>query len=103
MAPYHNILGVRKAVSNREEWHHCKAAKKRRLERRTTLLYTIHKILAIIIKGRLPDNSYTQISNTLRIIIKQSLEWHTLQYVLFVDFKRTFDTIKHAVIIETIE
>ena len=37
-------------------------------------------------------------ANTLRIIIEQSVVWRSPLYMLFVDFKKAFDTVKREAI-----
>ena len=78
-----------------------------------TLLNTIYKIVATIIQNRLQcleeplrdeqagvraNRSCVDQANTLRIIIEQSVEWRSPLYMLFVDFKKAFDTIKQEAI-----
>lgn len=74
-----------------------------------TLLNTVNKVLSIILHGRLSDtldstlrreqagfrhgNSCTDHTNTLRIIVEQSMEWQTPLVMLFIDFERAFDSI----------
>ena len=40
--------------------------------------------------------------NTLRIVVKQSLEYRSPIYMIFVDFERAFDSLKHSVIWQTL-
>lgn len=79
-----------------------------------TLLNTINKILATVIMHRLsdtiepslrkeqagfrPGRSCVDHINTLRIIIEQSLEWRSPLYLLFIDFRRAFDSLNHNAI-----
>ncbi|XP_073829123.1 uncharacterized protein [Musca autumnalis] len=73
-----------------------------------TLLNTVYKIIATIINDRLqsiekslrdeqagfrPHRSCVDQTNTLRVIIEQSLEWRTPLYLVFVDFRKAFDSI----------
>jgi hypothetical protein len=48
--------------------------------------------------GFLPNRSFTDQINTLRIIIEQSLEFHSPLYLMFVDYKRVFDSINRECI-----
>ena len=78
-----------------------------------TLLNTIYKIVATIIEKGLqcfeeslrdeqagfhPNRSSVDQVNTLRIVVEQSVEWRSPFYILFVDFKKAFDTIKREAI-----
>ncbi|XP_030756962.1 uncharacterized protein LOC115882853 [Sitophilus oryzae] len=79
-----------------------------------TLLNTINKIIATVIQKRIsdaleptlrkeqagfrPQRSCIDQINTLRIIIEQSQEFRSPLYMVFVDFQRAFDTIKHIAI-----
>lgn len=79
-----------------------------------TILNVLNKLLAQIIYERLDvyiDNNMREEqagfrrgrgcidqSNTLRIIVEQSLEFNTPLYIAFIDFLRAFDTIKHSAI-----
>ena len=78
-----------------------------------SLLNTIYKIVATIIQKRLqcieeslrdepagfrPNRSSVDQANTLRIVIEQSVEWRSPLYMLFVDFKKAFDTFKREAI-----
>lgn len=83
-----------------------------------TLLNTVIKLLAMLIRDRLmptldnllrpeqagfrPNRSCTDQVNTLRIIIEQSAEWRSSLYILFVDFERAFDTINRNAIWEAL-
>ena len=71
-------------------------------------------MLATIILNRIADHIELQLrdeqagfrrgrscidnSNTLRQIIEQSVEWNSPLYMVFIDFKRTFDTISQQAI-----
>ncbi|KAJ4430487.1 hypothetical protein ANN_22703 [Periplaneta americana] len=86
--------------------------------RRITLLNTINKLIAIIIYQRIHDILDPTIRkeqagfrshcacvdqiNTLRIIIEQSLEFHSPLYLVFIDFVRVFDTLNHTAIWQTL-
>jgi hypothetical protein len=48
--------------------------------------------------GFRPNRSYIDQINTLRIIIEQSLEFHSPLYLMFVDYKRVFDSINRECI-----
>lgn len=79
-----------------------------------TLLNLTYKILTGIIQGRIqakiektirdeqagfrPHRSCVDQANTLRIIVEQSIEYRTPLYIIFIDFKKAFDTIKRDAI-----
>jgi len=83
-----------------------------------TLLNTINKLVTIILYQRLiaklepllrkeqagfrPHRSCVGQINTLRIVVEQSLEYHSPLYMIFVDFERAFDPLKHSVIWHTL-
>ena len=74
-----------------------------------TLLNTSYKIVVTIIQKRLqcveqslrdeqagyrPHRSCVDQANTLRILAEQLVEWRSPFYILSIDFKKAFDTIK---------
>ncbi|KAL7726621.1 hypothetical protein ACLKA6_010486 [Drosophila palustris] len=79
-----------------------------------TLLNTSYKILATLLNERLqekieptlrdeqagfrPQRSCVDQANTLRAITEQAVEWRSPLYLLFIDFKKAFDTVKRAAI-----
>lgn len=79
-----------------------------------TLLNSINKLLASIIHGRLlpfidqlvrqnqagfrPGKSCTDQTNTVRILIEESVEKQKPLFLLFVDFERAFDTLDRSAI-----
>lgn len=76
-----------------------------------TLLNTYTKILSTILANRITkeietrmrqeqvgfrtQRSCTEHINTVRIIVEQSVEWRSPLYLVFIDFKRAFDTINY--------
>ena len=65
------------------------------LERLKTAL---DKVLRDEQAGFRQDRSCTDHIATMRIIIEQSLEWQTPLYIVFVDFKKAFDSVDREVI-----
>lgn len=78
-----------------------------------TLLNAVYKVIAMIINNRLkcveealrdeqagfrPHRNCVDQTNTLRIIIEQSVEWRSPLYLVFVDFKKAFDSIRRSAI-----
>ncbi|KAM8714989.1 hypothetical protein ACLKA7_002093 [Drosophila subpalustris] len=79
-----------------------------------TLLNTIYKILATLLNERLqekieptlrdeqagfrPQRSCVDQANTLRAITEQAVEWRSPLYLLIIDLKKAFDTVKRAAI-----
>lgn len=79
-----------------------------------TLLNTCSKVLAKIVHERIahtlesnmrpeqagfrPHRSCVDQINTLRMIIEQSIEWRSNLYLVFIDFLKAFDKIKHSAI-----
>jgi hypothetical protein len=53
--------------------------------------------------GFQPNRSCIDQINTLRIIIEQSLEIHSPLYLMFVDYKRAFDSINRECIWNALE
>jgi len=86
--------------------------------RSITLLNTINKLVTTILCQRLSDKlepllrkekagfrshrSCVDQINTLRIVVEQSLEYRSPLYMIFVDFERAFDSLKHTAIWQTI-
>jgi len=52
--------------------------------------------------GFRPHRSCVDQINTLWIVVKQSLEYRLPLYMIFVDFKRAFDSLKHTAIWQTL-
>jgi len=48
-----------------------------------------------------PHMSCVDQINTLRIVVEQSLEYRATLYMIFVDFERAFDSLKHTAIWQT--
>jgi len=83
-----------------------------------TLLNTINKLVTTILCQRLsvklepllrkeqagfrPHSSCVDQINTLQIVVKQSLEYRSPLYMIFVDFERAFDSLKHTAIWQTL-
>jgi hypothetical protein len=83
-----------------------------------TLLNVINKLISTVLYQRLseklepllrkeqagfrPHRSCVDQINTLRIVVEQSLEYHTPLYLIFVDFERVFDSLKHTAIWQTL-
>jgi len=81
-------------------------------------LNTINKLVTTILYQRLsdklepllrkeqagfrPHRSCMDQINTLRIVVKQSLKYRSPLYMIFVDFKRAFDSLKHTAIWQTL-
>jgi len=79
---------------------------------------TINKMATIILYQRLiaklepllrkqqagfrPHRSCVDQINTLRIVVEQSREYRPPLYMIFVDFERAFDPLKHSVIWQTL-
>lgn len=53
--------------------------------------------------GFRPGGSCNYLVSILRTIVEQSFEWNSLLYVIFVDFERAFDNIKHIFIQNTLK
>ena len=82
------------------------------------LLNTINKLVTIILyqlliaklepllrkeqAGFRPHRSCVDQINTLRIVVEQSIEYRSPLYMIFVDFERAFDSLKHSVIWQTL-
>jgi len=82
------------------------------------LLNTINKLVTIILYQQLiaklepllrkkqagfrPHRSCTDHINTMRIVVEQSLEYCSPLYMIFVDFERAFDSLKHSLIWQTL-
>jgi hypothetical protein len=45
-----------------------------------------------------PQRSCSDLINVLRIIMEQSLEWNSPLYLAFVDFAKTFDSVRRKII-----
>jgi sorting nexin-29 len=83
-----------------------------------TLLNTINKLVTTILYQRLiekqepllrkeqagfrPHRSCVDQINTLRIVVEQSLEYRSPLYMIFIDFERAFDSLKHTAIWQTL-
>jgi sorting nexin-29 len=82
-----------------------------------TLLNSINKLVTIIPYQRLSDKLQPILrkeqagfrphrscvdQNTLRIAVEQSLKYRAPLYMIFVDFKRAFDSLKHTAIWQTL-
>lgn len=82
-------------------------------QRAITLLSMVSKIIAYIITIRLshklapdlrteqaglrPNKSCVDHINSLRIFVKQSVEWRSTLYLALLDFEKAFDTLPHEV------
>lgn len=68
-----------------------------------TIAQILHNRIASTVEPRLraeqagfrPNRSCADHINSLRIIVEQSSEWRSPLYLLFIDFKRAFDTLHH--------
>ena len=83
-----------------------------------TLLNSINKLVTTILyqplsdklepllrkeqAGFRPHKSCVDQINTLRIAVEQSLEYRAPLYMIFVDFERAFDSLKHTAIWQTL-
>lgn len=52
--------------------------------------------------GFRPNKSCVDHINSLRIIVEQSVEWRSPLYLVFIDFEKAFDTLKHSAIWSTL-
>ena len=116
-------MGIRTLARRMEKWLYHQATKKCDLSecknwRGITLLNTINKLVTTILYQRLieklepllrkeqagfrPHRSCVEQTNTLRTVDEQSLEHRSLPYMIFVEFERTFDSLKHTAIWQTL-